>query len=140
MKSKISILVTDGQRALVFHRDGKLPSVPNESLWPAGRRPKRVNWPLAILMHLTYGSKKEWPKIEKQKRAFGLSSDTSWYLCTISAEDLDQALAATKSARMWWFRYGEAKPPWTLKILNLSEMKDSCDAVSGHISLAFLHK
>jgi len=143
MKSKVSVLVTDGERALIVQRPGKLPFLPNESLWPAGRRPKRQNWALAILMHSTYApftKVHDWPLLEKQKRAFGVSTDTSWYLCTVSAEYLDAVVDKSKAAKMWWFRYGDAKPPWTLKIVNLVSMKDECDAKSAHISLAFLHK
>ena len=145
MKSKLCILLTDGTRALVVQRQDRLLTLPNETLWPAGLRPRRQNWPLAILMHTCYSSyskarSKEWPPIVKQKRAFGLSADTSWYACSVDPSFLDLLVANAKTSKLWWFRYADAKPPWTLKIVKLDDFKDQCDAQSAHCALAFLHK
>lgn len=145
MKSKLCIFVTDGNRALVVQRQDRLFTLPNETLWPAGLRPRRQNWPIAILMHACYNSytkarSNDWPALVKQKRAFGLSADTSWYASLVEPRVLDVLVSNSKASKMWWFRYADAKPPWTLKIVNLDDFKDQCDAQSAHCALAFLHK
>ena len=137
MKSKVFVLVTDGKKGLVLSQGFSLGSLPNETFWPQGKRPQRQNWPFAILSHCLYGQK---PKLvlEKRQRAFGLPANASWYVAIIEEIELEDLYKRAKSQRTWWFRYADAKIPWTIKLVSLADFRSSCDANSAHCAEAYL--
>ena len=137
MKSKLFILVTDNTRGLVVQQGSGLFFLPKESMWPIGLRPKRQNWPLAILGHALYGQKVKL-KLIKRTRAFGLPANTAWYSSVVDESEFDNILNYCRTQKKWWFRYANATVPWTIKGVALKDFRTVCDAESAHCAEAHI--
>lgn len=114
-------------------QDNNVIGLPSQRQWPVSLRPRKNQWPLALLRHITFNSIINWPDYQKQKKAFGMPEDSSWYLFSITKEVFDSVLLQSKKSSEWFFRYASAKVPWTLKALDFNSItSNTCEVMSAH--------
>lgn len=136
---KLFVLVTDGTNSLMVSQpDNPTATLPSYKIWPVTKKARKMNWPLALIKHITYDLPFNWPDYIRPKKAFGLPEKSGWAIFKLEQKQFKSLLKLCKITSSWWHRNASAKLPWKLKSVKMNSATLACDPCGAHCIREFL--
>ena len=133
---KLYLFITDNVDVIVVSDtslDTKQLELPSYKQWPVQKEHQHNNFALALARHVTFDIGIEWPEIIKPKRAFGLEKHSKWVIFKV--DSVHPIVEKTNCTSKWFYRYANAKIPWTLRAIKLIDFKVHIEHIEQNVGL-----
>ena len=126
MKKIYVLLFTENKIFLIQDDHGRL-SLPCHKHWPVVKAVPQKKWNESLIRHLTFGLL-SMPSV-RQERPFGLDKDAAFYMAEV--QGLEKILEQCNSVKRWNAYFAKYTCPWTLKLIDSTEIPNTIDANSA---------